>query len=116
MENLRQLSDGQLMSLFQNNKLDKELKAHIIAEIDRRDLKKEVPEAKSLDLMSKLIIISTSIVGYRYNLNQTNKLIAEGRVKEYKQYWNYIIIGLAINIILFLLIAKYIIKPYAANQ
>jgi len=88
------------------------MKSKIIAEIDRRDLKKEEKQANKLDAITKLKIIVTGTLGYRFHLEQTNKLLAAGKNKEYKHYWNYLLISLAVNTILFLLIAKYIIKPY----
>lgn len=115
MENLHQLSDEQLIHLFQNEGIDKELKASIINEIDRRDLKREEIQVKSLDLFTKLKIIITSGFLYRSHIDKTNELLAAGRKKEYKQYWNYFIIGLAIKFILFLIIAKYVIKPKFIN-
>ena len=36
--NLEKLSDNQLIDLFNNRNLDKELKSKIIFEVDRRDL------------------------------------------------------------------------------
>lgn len=112
MENLHQLSDEQLIGLFQNNKIDSELKSQLIAEIDRRDLKKEVPEIKPLDFKTKMTILATSAFGFRYHVRQSNTLLANGKTKQYKQYWNYFTLGLGINIFLFLLLAKYVIKPY----
>ena len=112
MEDLGKLSDDQLIHLFQNNRIDHELKALIISEIDRRDLKKEMPGERNLDFNTKLKIVITSGFVFKNHLQQTNELLINGKRKEYKQYWKYFTLGLALNIVILLLITKYIITPY----
>lgn len=110
MENLQQLSDEQLISLFQNNRLDNELKSLIISEIDRRDLKAEKKEIQPLSLKTKAWILFTSYFCYRQHLEKSSQLLANGDKKGYKLYWRYFKYGIGFYIIAFLLIAKYFIK------
>jgi len=68
MQNIEQLSDDLLISLFQNNRLDKEMKAVIISEIDRRELKQENKETQKVALSTKLKILFT---GTKYQTEDT---------------------------------------------
>ena len=112
MENLQLLKDGQLISLFSNEKIDKELKSKITTEINRRNLKIQEPEVIKLDLFMKLNIIPSSVLTFHYHLRESSKLIVAGRNKEYKQYLNYFIIGPFLNIYPIIFMAKYIIQRY----
>ena len=112
MNDLEKLTDDQLIDLFKNNKIDKELKNLIIIEIDRRDLEKIEPTSIGLTLWKKLLIIVTSGFSFHYHIKETNFLLTNGKNKEYKQYWNYFLIGIGLNIILLLNIARYVIKPH----
>ena len=110
MENLQQLSDNQLIHLFQNNKIDKELKALIISEIDRRDLKTEGKKISQLDIQTKIKILFTSYFSYKQHLEKSSQLIANGDRKGYKLYWRYFIYGIAFYTVLLLLVAKYFLN------
>ena len=112
MENLLQLKDNQLISLFSNEKIDKELKSKITTEINRRNLKIQKPEVIKMDLLTKLKIIVSGVIKFNYHLRESGKLIVAGRNKEYKQYLNYFIIGLFLNIYPIIFMAKYIIQLY----
>lgn len=110
--NLETLSDNQLIALFKNSKLDKELKSQIITEIDRRNLKLTSSAEKELNVSEKIKIIFSSFLLYKYHVKRSTQLHINGNKKAYKQYWNYFNLGVLFYIILFLLITKYFIKPF----
>ncbi|MGC4040914.1 MAG: hypothetical protein QM710_09085 [Flavobacterium sp.] len=110
MENLDKLSDEQLISLFQNSRLDTELKSKIIYEIDRRDLKTRQQQPTNLDLATKIRILLTSSFFYKQHLEQSSQLLANGDKKAYRLYWRYFICGIAFYGLLLLVFAKYYIK------
>jgi hypothetical protein len=111
MESLGKLSDDQLINLFRNNKIDHQLKALIISEIDRRDLKKELPEERNPDFKTKIKIIFTSYFCYTQHLEKSSQLLANGDKKGYKLYWRYFIYGIVFYTIILLLVAKYYLNP-----
>ncbi|MCO6161742.1 hypothetical protein [Flavobacterium sp. NRK F7] len=106
------LSDKQLVALVKNCKLDKELKSKISNEINRRGLEIIIPIEKEISVSEKVKIILTCSFLYKYHLKKTSELIIKGNKKTYKQYWKYFNLGLFIHIIIFLVIVKYIIKPF----
>ncbi|NJM79086.1 MAG: hypothetical protein HC854_04570 [Flavobacterium sp.] len=109
--NLENLSDGQLIKLFKNKNLDKELKSKIIFEIDRRDLEIISSVEKELSLSEKIKIVLTGCFLYKYHVKTASKFLIIGNKKTYKQYWKYFNLGLFIYIFIFLLVVKYILKP-----
>jgi membrane-anchored protein YejM (alkaline phosphatase superfamily) len=110
MTNIEKLSDDQLVNLFKNSKIDKDLKQKIIQEIDKRDLKKVAIIQKGLPLKSKLFITFTSYFFYKYHLKESTKLLIDGNKKGYKQYWNYFSLGVFLLFIILLLLSKYIFR------
>ena len=109
---LEDLSDKQLVALVKNCNLDKELKSKISNEINRRGLEIIIPIEKEISVSEKIKIILTCSFLYKYHLKKSSKLILKGNKKTYKQYWKYFNLGLFIHIIIFLVIVKYVIKPF----
>lgn len=112
MSNIQKLSDDQLISLFKSNSIDKDLKNEIIYEIDRRELSKIKVFEADLSNKKKLEIIFTSSFFFKQHIKKSNELLISGNKKGYKQYWFYFTIGMFINFMLLLLIARFILKPY----
>ena len=115
MNKIEKLTDEQLISLFQNQNIDKELKKSIISEIDRRDIEKLVSINKEIDFKEKITILFTSYFSYKRHLEKSSQLLSLGNKKGYKQYWRYFIFGIIFYTIILLLVAKYYIKPYLLN-
>lgn len=112
MNKVEKLTDEQLINLFQNQNIDKELKKSIISEIDRRDLEKLVSKDKEIDFKEKITILFTSYFLYKTHLEKSSQLLREGNKKGYKQYWRFFVYGIIFYTIILLLVAKYFIKPY----
>ncbi|MES2545354.1 MAG: hypothetical protein V4548_10745 [Bacteroidota bacterium] len=111
MKNLDKLSDEQLINLFKNNNIDKELKITIISEMDRRDLKKLEETHLGFDFYTKIEIILTNYFCYKKHLKKSSEMLISGNRIGYKQYWRFFIYGVIFYTIIGLLIAKYFIKP-----
>ena len=112
MNNIEELTDEQLINLFQNRNIDNELKKVIISEIDRRDLKKLVSNNVGINFKEKITILFTSYFLYKRHLVKSSQLLSQGNKKGYKQYWNFFVYGIIFYTIILFLIAKYFIKPY----
>ncbi|MEO8517240.1 MAG: hypothetical protein ABI426_10860 [Flavobacterium sp.] len=109
--NIRKLSDEQLISLLKSNGIDPSLKKEIISEIDRRDMVIKEVVQKELSLKKKCIIIFTSPFFYGYHVKESAEILCLGNKKGYKQYWTFFTFGIALYFFLLLIVAKYIIKP-----
>lgn len=112
MQNIQKLSDDQLINLFKSNSIDKDLKNEIIYEIDRRDLSKVKVFETNLSNNKKVEIILTSGFLFKKHIKKSNELLITGNKKGYKQYWLYFTIGMFLNFILLLIVARFIMKPY----
>lgn len=112
MEDLQQLSDDQLINLFQNNKIDAELKSKIIAEIDSRELNTATNKFKPIDSTTKIRILFTSLFLYKWHIKESSQVFANGDKEGYKTHWRYFIYGIVFYIVVLLLAGKYIIKPF----
>ena len=112
MESIKKLTNEQLISLFQNQKIDNELKKSIISEIDRRDLKKMFPVNKEIDFKEKITILFTSYFLFKKHLEKSSQLLSQGNKKGYNQYWRFFVYGIIFYTLVLLLLAKYFIKPY----
>lgn len=112
MQNIQKLSDDQLINLFKSPSIDKDLKNEIIYEIDRRELSKIKVFETNLSNKKKLEILFTSGFRFRQHIKSSNELLISGNKKGYKQYWFYFTIGVFLNFILLLIVARFIIKPY----
>jgi hypothetical protein len=113
MENLEKLSNEQLIHLYKNQGITNEIKSLIFQEIDRRELELVKNDEIELDLKTKIKIIFTSLLSIKLHSKNANEYLIKGNKKAYKMYWRYYTIGWVFNIILLLLVAKYIIKPLA---
>lgn len=111
MNNIQNLSDDQLINLFQNKNIDNDLKKSIISEIDRRDLEKITSSNEEIDFETKITIIFTSYFSFKKHLEKTSQLLSQGNKKAYKQYWRFFIFGIIFYTIILLVTAKYFIKP-----
>lgn len=111
MNNLEKLSDSQLMNLFQGSNIDTELKNKLIHEIDRRDIKKIDNQRESFSKKQKLFVFFTSIFIFNYHIKLANKFLENGNKKSYKDYWKWYSFGIGFKFILFLLVAKYFLRP-----
>ena len=96
MNKIEKLTDEQLISLFQNQNIDKELKKSIIAEIDRRDLEKITSVNKEIDFETKISIMFTSYFSFKKHLEKSSQLLSQGNKKAYKQYWRFFIYGICL--------------------
>lgn len=112
MQNIQKLSDDQLISLFKSDSIDKDLKNTIIYEIDRRELSKIKVFETNLSTKKKVEIIFSSSFLFKQHVKKSNALLISGNKKGYKQYWFYFAIGMFLNFILLLIVARFIIKPY----
>ena len=83
------------------------MKAVIISEIDRRELKQENKETQKMALSTKLKILFTSYFSYKSHLEKSSQLLANGDRKGYKLYWRYFIYGIVFYTLVVLLVAKY---------
>ncbi len=110
MNKIEKLTDEQLISLFQNQNIDKELKKSIITEIDRRDLEKITSVNKEIDFETKISIMFTSYFSFKKHLEKSSQLLSQGNKKAYKQYWRFFIYGILFYTIMLLIAAKYFIK------
>jgi len=110
MNKIEKLTDEQLINLFQNQNIDKELKKSIIDEIDRRDLEKITSINKEIDLETKIIILFTSFFSFKKHLEKSSQLLSQGNKKAYKQYWRFFIYGILFYTIMLLIASKYFIK------
>ena len=110
MNTIEKLTDKQLINLFQNQKIDSELKKSIISEIDRRDLEKITPKNQEIDFETKISILFTSLFSFKKHLEKSSKLLIQGNKKAYKQYWRFFIYGIIFYTIILLIAAKYFIK------
>ena len=82
---LKLLSDNQLIELFKNSNLDKELKSKIVYEIDRRALEINENLPSKLDFSTKVKIIFTCYFFYKYHINESSKFIVSGNKKTYSK-------------------------------
>jgi hypothetical protein len=112
MQNIQKLSDDQLINLFKSKSIDKDLKNNIIYEIDRRELSEIKVFETNLSNKKKVEIIFTSGFLFKKHLKYSNDLLISGNKKGYKQYWFYFTVGMFLNFILLLIVARFIIKPY----
>lgn len=110
MNKIEKLTDEQLISLFQNQNIDKELKKSIITEIDRRDLEKITSVNKEIDFETKISIMFTSYFSFKKHLEKSSQLLSQGNKKAYKQYWRFFIFGILFYTIMLLIAVKYFIK------
>lgn len=110
MNAIEKLTDEQLINLFKNQNIDKNLKKSIIAEIDRRDLEKITSSNEAIDFETKMSIVFTSYFSFKKHLEKSSQLLSQGNKIAYKQYWRFFIYGIIIYTTILLLAAKYLIK------
>lgn len=111
MNYIENLTDEQLINLFQNQMIDVELKKSIISEIDKRDLDKIVLKNQGIDNKTKVKIIFTSYFLFKSHIEKSSLLLSQGNKKGYKQYWTFFIYGIIFYTIILLIVAKYLINP-----
>ena len=111
MNYLEKLSDSQLIHLFNGGNIDSELKDKLIKEIDRRDLELVNKKREFISKQQKGFVFFTSIFLFKYHIKIANSFLTNGSKKLYNEYWRWYSFGVGFKFILFLLVAKFLLKP-----